>query len=243
MPQTNYSSELNSKDARISILEKSVQSLTQEKNRLFEQVQLRQAEFESSQSHLESLQSQTTELQYQLREAGDRVALLNEELIDARREQENRVREPSPDAADAARVLALTEARYESRLAELRKQLAAVERERNEDETDWSRKLEQKAREIDELRRVLDSSADTRAAREEVLENLRRESEGYREEVRRHQEQILQMQRQAEKAHDAEVSVIGMWPPPYDIFVPKPLCVLRTPFASKYSTCKTPSPG
>ncbi|KAF9650502.1 hypothetical protein BDM02DRAFT_1385736 [Thelephora ganbajun] len=51
-------------------------NLTREKDRLFDQLEMRQAELESSNTHLETLQSRTTEYQYQIREFSDRVALL-----------------------------------------------------------------------------------------------------------------------------------------------------------------------
>ena len=80
--------DLENKDSRIADLESLVRSLEGEKDEFFDQLQLRQAELESSRSRLESLEGQTTEFQYQLREANDRIALLTEELSDARREQE-----------------------------------------------------------------------------------------------------------------------------------------------------------
>jgi len=67
-------------NAQIDRLERSIRSLSTEKDSLFDQLQMRQAEVESSQSLLEVLQSQNTELQYQVREKDSRVALLSEEL-------------------------------------------------------------------------------------------------------------------------------------------------------------------
>ena len=91
-----YVREIEHKKSRIVDLENTVKMLSTEKDELFDQVQLRQAETESSQSHLESLQGQNTELQYQLREASDRIALLQDEFTDVRREHDMKVQSPGP---------------------------------------------------------------------------------------------------------------------------------------------------
>lgn len=169
---------------------------------------MRQAELESSTSHLESLQGQNTELQFQLREFDDRIAVLNEEVNDTRRQQTDSPRVPTASAEDVARLLSSSEVKYESKLAELRKNLAAVEKERNEGEADWSRKLREKSRETDELRRVLQSSSQTRDESEEVLGGLKAEIEQLRAEITGYQRQISALQMQVDEVKETEVSVI-----------------------------------
>lgn len=195
-----------SRNSQISSLESSVNALSKEKNSIFEQLQLRQAELESSQFHAESLQSQNTELQYQLRESQDRIAVLNEELVEARREQESNVRVPVASPEDMARLLAAAEAKHASKIAELKKNLAAVEKERNEGEADWSLKLRQKTRETDELKQGLQSSAKFRGESEEVVRGLKEEIKRLGEEISSYQRQISGLQLQADKVKEIEVS-------------------------------------
>ena len=132
--------------------------LTSEKDDIFDQLQMRQAELESSQSTLESLQSQFVESQYQMREANDRIALLNEELAESRRDQVSRVQDRGPSAEEVTRLLSAAEAKYESRIADLRRQLSAVERERDDAEAMFSKKLAEKVKEVEQLRGAVNAS-------------------------------------------------------------------------------------
>src|SRR5260221_11854998 len=75
------------KGAQIDRLQRSNQSLSAEKDNLFDQLQIRQAEVEFAQSLLEVLQSQNTELQYQIREKDGRISILNKELSDSRQKR------------------------------------------------------------------------------------------------------------------------------------------------------------
>jgi hypothetical protein len=180
--------------------------LSAEKNSLFDQLQLRQAEVESSQSHLEVLQSQNTELQFQLRERVDRLALLQDELADARREGgAPRARGPGSSAEDLARMLAAAEGRNEAKLAELRRKLQVVEAERAEVEADWSAKLAEKVREADRWRRAVDSSATSRRDSEDVVGRLREELERFRQEAAACRAQVADLQRRDEQRAEAEV--------------------------------------
>jgi chromosome segregation ATPase len=78
--KTVHTKELAGKDTRIQQLEATIRELRNEKETMFDQLQLRQGEIESSTSHQESLQGQTNELQYQLREALDREAAIRGEF-------------------------------------------------------------------------------------------------------------------------------------------------------------------
>lgn len=190
-----------------------MQVLSAEKDSIFDQLQLRQAELESSQSHLEVLQSQATELQYQLRETNDRLSLASEELSEFRRDQESKEvargssLASSSSAEDVARLLSSAEVKYEAKIAELRRQLAGVEAERDEVEVEWSRKLDARAREVERLRAAVDSSARTRQSEEDVVEGLRAEIAQLREEVRGQRGLVEQWQGKAEQLVDVEVGV------------------------------------
>ncbi|KAJ7492547.1 hypothetical protein FB451DRAFT_1078701 [Mycena latifolia] len=204
--KSSHSKDLATMTARISSLELTLTSLTNDKNAFFDQLQLRQAELESAQSHLDSLQSQNTELQYQLRESEDRFALLNDDITEARREQDSRSREPTSSAEDVARLLSTTEAKYESKLADLRKNLSVVEKERNESEAQWSRKLRDKVRENDELKLVIGSATKSRELDEGVLENLKEQIKLLQEEVRLQQVEAAELRAQSATLEDVESS-------------------------------------
>jgi chromosome segregation ATPase len=188
-------------------LESTLTSLTNDKNAFFDQLQLRQAELESAQFHLDSLQSQNTELQYQLRESEERFALLNDDITEVRREADSRSREPTSSAEDVARLLSAAEAKYESKLADLRKNLSVVEKERNESEAQWSRKLRDKVRENDELKQVLGSATKNRELDEGVVEKLKDQINLLQEEVRLHQIEAAELRAQTASLEDVEVLV------------------------------------
>ncbi|KAL0951091.1 hypothetical protein HGRIS_007829 [Hohenbuehelia grisea] len=202
-----HSKEIATKESQISALENSVNSLSRDKNNFFDQLQMRQAEVESVQSHLESLQSQNTELQYQLRETNDRLALLSENLSEARREQEGRSLTPMTSTDDVARLIASTEAKYESKLADLRRDLSSAERERNESESEWSRKLREKSREAEELRMVLQSSAKTREDITETVNGLNSQIEALKHEIGDYRVKVASLQLRGSKIDELEAAL------------------------------------
>ncbi|KAI0361217.1 hypothetical protein OH77DRAFT_1391788 [Trametes cingulata] len=204
--KTTHVRELEHKKARISDLESTVKTLAREKDELFDQLQLRQAELESSQSALESLRGQNTELQYQLREANDRIALLQEEYSDVRREQEIKVQSPGPSAEEVTRLLAAAESKYESKLSDLRRRLADAERERDEGEAHWSRKFAERAKEVEELKAIITSSQKSKEVEVEGVQALKTEIESLQAEIRSYQKQIVDLHTQLEKASEVEVA-------------------------------------
>jgi chromosome segregation ATPase len=203
--QSTYSNESEARNQRILVLETSVHNLTMEKDTIFDQLQMRQAELESSQAHMESLQSQTTEYQYQIRELQDRTALLTEELAEAQVEHKSSDSTPAISAEDVTRLLSNAEAKYEARLADLRKQLDAVERERNEADAEWSSKFSTKAREVEELKRTINSNIRNNTDSEQAVGQLRNEVERLKEDIRTYQKRSVDLQRQAEKVQEVEV--------------------------------------
>lgn len=154
------------------------------------------------------MQSQNTELQYQLRESNDRLVLLHEDFAEARREQDNRSREPATSAEDVARLLSATQAKYESKIADLKKNIHVIERERNESEAEWSRKLRNNVRETEDLKRALESAAETRKKREDIAVELKAEIVHLREEAGLHQTQISDLRLQNGKIKDFEVNFV-----------------------------------
>lgn len=203
--QSLHTKEIENKTARISDLETSLQILTQDKDELFDQLQMRQAELESSQSHLESLQSQFTELRYQLREATDRVALLTDEVSEAQKTQFVQTHDSTP-TAEVTQLLSAAEAKYEARVSDLRRQLAAVERERDETEADLNKKLGKKSKEVEQLKSIVGLSAKAREEEEEAVANLKKEIDGLRDASIAYERLVAELQSQAGRATEIEVS-------------------------------------
>lgn len=174
--------------SRLTQLEETSASLTSEKDRLFEDLQLSQAELESSQYQLEVVQGQVAELGFQLREATDRTSLLQQQLEDVKRVSAvsrspltngDTAHSSSASAAEIARVLSESESRSEARLAELRARMNALELERAEAEEGWSRTLTLRGEELDKLRAMLKAkeqefkeALDTKHERDEIINRL-----------------------------------------------------------------------
>lgn len=204
----SHSTELTLKRSQITTLEASVNNLSRENRTFFEQLQIRQAELESSQHHVGTLQSQHTELQFQLREAQDRLTLLTEEIADLRGEQETRPHGPGAPQEDVSQLISTMEAKYEAKLAEIKRNLVLAEKERTESEADWSRKLCDKGRETEELKTILQSSAKLREEKESSTGVLKSEIEKLTAEVQNHQRHALELQLQVDRMNDAEVWLV-----------------------------------
>lgn len=181
--------------------------MTRDKNSFFDELQLRQAEVESCQSLLESIQSQNAELQYQLRELEDRVALLQEELAEAQSGQMDQTHESGISSEEVARLISTTKAKYETRVAELQRNLAATERERNDTEAEWSRKLREKTKETDELKRALGSTAKLKEQDQSITEALQREIEQLRKDRALLEQQREEMRARVDQAMVNEVRI------------------------------------
>jgi chromosome segregation ATPase len=205
--QSNQEQVIALKDADIGRRERSIQSLSAEKDSLFDQLQMRQAEVESTQSLLEVLQSQNTELQYQVREKDDRIALLNEELSYARQEQQIGVSDPSTSPEEVAKLLAAAESRQEVKLSVLRQKLAAMEAERVEVELEWDRKVEAKVQEAKRWKAMVDSASQSRQDDDDRTQELQAEVEGLQLAARAHDHEVSQLRRQIERLTHDEVGI------------------------------------
>lgn len=210
--QATHNQELTAKASQISTLENSVQLLSAEKASLFDQLQQRQGELESAQSHLETLQSQTGELQYQLREANDRVSLLQEELSAQPMSGSAGGAVPSEDVA---RFLREAEGKYEARLGDLRERMRALEKERNESEEEWSRNLTERSREVERLRRLVgekdgeyDESVRGMREREKKISELEAVNTSLRQELDEVRAEVSKLQDAVEASKELEVGDI-----------------------------------
>jgi len=198
-----------------------MQRLATEKDVFFDQLQLRQAELESSQSHLEVLQSQRTELEYQLRERDERLSLLAEELADANRCQDTRAHGFTPSAEEVAQLLSVAETRYEAKVSELRRKIATFETERAEVELEWNRKLAKEAKEVEQLKHFAESSFKVQGEKEHALSELQLEKVQLEEELQLYKSRSSQLNSQLEQLSEAEASVIG------DMFLSPSNCECR----------------
>lgn len=205
--KTSHSAELAAKESHILTLEKSVNNLSNENKSFFDQLQLRQAELESSQLHAESLQSQNTELQFQLRAVQERVALLTDELSDLRSEHESRLQGCGALTEDVSHLINSVETKYEAKISELRRTMAAAERERTESEANWSKKLLLKAREADELRSFLQTSTRSREQEEDVAESLRTMVERLKGDAQLQQSRLSELQSLVEQMKANETTL------------------------------------
>ena len=159
---------------------------------MFDQLQMRQAEVESVQSLLESLQNQNTELQYQLREAQDRIGLLTDDLQESQREQETRSHQTTISPEEVARLLSSTELKYEQKLAEMKAQLRQIEIDRNDSEAEWNRKVRDKAKEVENLKNLLEVNSRSREEYEKLVDSLHAEKALLQEEVRLNQQKVAE---------------------------------------------------
>ncbi len=187
------------KGAQIDRLQRSNQSLSAEKDNLFDQLQIRQAEVESAQSLLEVLQSQNTELQYQVREKDGRISILNEELSDSRQEQRFGSSDPSTSPEEVAKLLAAADARHEAKLSVLKQKLAGMEAERVEVESEWRRKVEAKVQEAQRWKSVVDTASQSRQVDDDRMQDLQADMEKLRSAVRTRDHEVSQLREQIER--------------------------------------------
>ena len=154
--QRAHDEETLSLSSHVTQLDGALNAVTDDRDGLFDQLQLRQAELESTHSHLESLENRVNELNHLLRESNDRAATVADELADAQRgivDASSLSSTPlgQRDAA-ALQATAEVERKYENKVADLRARMATLERERTESEEEWSRNLAQRSREVERLR-------------------------------------------------------------------------------------------
>ena len=196
------------KDAQIDRLERATQSLSAEKDNLFDQLQIRQAEVESAQSLLEVLQGQNTEFQYQVREKDGRIALLNEELRDSRQEQQFGTPDPSTSPEEVAKLLVAAEARHETKLSVLKQKLAGMEAERVEVEAEWRRKVEAKVQEAQRWKSMVDTASQSRQDDDDRMQGLQVEVEKLRSAARTRDHEVSQLRAQIDRLTLDEVRLV-----------------------------------
>lgn len=161
---------------------------------------------ESLRSSLESCQGQNTELQYQLREAQDRIALMQDEFTDSRRDQDLHVQSSGPSTEEVTRLLAAAESKHEAKLSDLRRRLAEAERERDDGEAHWSKKLAERAREVESLKAKFDLSLKSKDEELESAQVLKKQIDVLQGEIKVYQQQVADLHVQSGKAVEIEVN-------------------------------------
>lgn len=188
-----------------------MKELSSVKQKQFEELESRQAEVESSRAEMEGLRNRTKELEFQLRESNERLVLLE----DSGRDEETH----GPSATSSVeiqRMLAEAEARAEVRLSDLRNKIRLLENERNDNEEDWARKLSERVRELEKLRRVIqeketeyNDSIRSREDKERLIEEGRAAREEVEQEVKRLKGEVEAAKGDVEVAIEAEVSCLA----------------------------------
>lgn len=174
-----------------------------ERDSLFDQVQLRQAELESSQSHLETLQSAASELRFQLREVSERASLLSEELAEVRQAQEPR---PLATAEEENRIRKSVEAKYDVKISELNSKISAIEKERADTEAVLTRSIQQKGQEVQQLKHQISSNDHTKGQSDNEAAKLKQDLSEALQQLTMLKSRLVALQMYEERSHEQEVS-------------------------------------
>lgn len=180
-----------------------MENLTREKNEIFDQLQLRQAEYDSIQLHAESLEMSNNELHHQLRSEQEKAFLLSEELSDTQREQDYETRTSQVSSDDVAQI----RTKYETQLSEVQARLTAIEAERNETETTLNHALQQKHKECEELRKIVDSSAHSKNSSQETIASLKQELSRANNQLLEYRKQANEFMKQSKVIEELEVCI------------------------------------
>ena len=105
----------------------------------------------------------------------------------------------SPSATDAGRLLSEQQSKYEAKLSDLRRALNLAEKERNDVESEWSKKLKEKVRELEDMRNVIGSATTAKEKDEGVVESLQEKMKFLNEEVAKIREQERAARKQIEE--------------------------------------------
>lgn len=188
------------KSKHINSLVESMQELNNEKRTQFETLQARQEELETAIAAKEMHEARTRELQLQVQEALERAQIAEDALEEMQREQTvpTMVNGFGTDNAagtgEVSKLIADATAKSEAKLAELKEEIARLERESIESEEQQARQLRLRSQEIERLRTTLNEkqaefalalsskeSSDARISEmERELATLTSESEGLR---------------------------------------------------------------
>ncbi|KAJ9099781.1 hypothetical protein QFC21_003779 [Naganishia friedmannii] len=213
--KATHAKDMAAKSKHVNSLVESMQELNNAKRQQYEQLQARQEELETAVADKEMHEARERELALQAQEALERAQIAEEaveelqsqlEAAGGRHSIDNNNNSgndypPMISAQEMSRILSDATAKSETKLAELRDQIAKLERERTESEEEQARQLRLRAQEVERLRSSVAErqaeyvqavksreSADGRAKElEGQVEELRVEVEGLKDALRESQ--------------------------------------------------------
>ncbi|KAK4691815.1 hypothetical protein P7C70_g9261, partial [Phenoliferia sp. Uapishka_3] len=208
--KSGHGKEIERRDGRIKELEKTVRELTEARDGVFDQLQLRTAEIESSRTRQESLEGKMEEMRYELNEANDKNVAIEEELEELRKVKREGVR----DDGNTRRLLVEAEARYEGKLRDLEVRSRQLEKDRMETEEEMGRNLQERLKEVERMREIIvrkeveyADSVHRSREREKRIEQSEKEVGELKERVRGLEEGLEGVKGDAERANKAEMAV------------------------------------
>lgn len=203
--KASHAKELSNKATKVTGLEAAIKELQGTNSSQFTTIQARQSESESARAEAETLRARTSELEFQLREALERVQMLEDAPRTPSQPQESS-HSRGTSASEVQRLLADADSRAETKLSDLRARVRALERERNELEEDWAAKLAQRVRELESLRQDI-ASKDQESASWTAAKKERDAAIDAADAARRDLErQMVQLRTTVDEAH-ADVAV------------------------------------
>jgi chromosome segregation ATPase len=223
--KASHAKEIANKVSRISTLEASVKELQNARQEQFQLLQTTQDEAEQHKAELEAREASLKEQAFQLKEALDRISILEEEIATSKRggpldiSTASHGGRTSPSEvtggispADLSRLLAEAQAKAELKLSELRSEVARSERDRLDSEEESSRHLQDRARELERLRAVI-REKDTeyaeavrgRRERDEQISQVEERELSLRLRIADLQDQVEKLDMEKSRALDLEV--------------------------------------
>lgn len=104
-------------------------------------------------------------------------------------------------------MVSATEAKYEAKLAEMKRNIAILEKERAEGEADWSKKLKEKVKDLDDVKRILGSAAKNREADENAVAGLKADLAQAKETTQKLQRQVIELPLLHEQIQELQVCI------------------------------------
>lgn len=172
-------------------IESNLKNLTNERDDMKEELELKTAQVASSTSLMNSMRDQTSELIVQTKEAKEQYESAQEELLEANRLLGERTRETET----MRHLLSDVETRHEGRTRAMKERMEAAIEERDKAEEEAATIGRRRAREIEEMKdKVREAEKNLRRAEEAQL-SIETDVAGLREGKRR-AEEILERERQ-----------------------------------------------
>jgi len=195
--------EISALKPKIAALEKEIKALKDENITLTEELELKVAQYTSSQSLMGSMRDQTSELAMQVKEAVEKCESMEEDLTGAHKLLSERSRE----AETMRRLLSEVEDKNSARTRDMKERMEAAFDERDKAEEEAATIGRRRAREIEELRdRVRESERNLKHAEESQVA-AERELNGLKDGKFRTEEALERIKREYEDTKQAMASM------------------------------------